>query len=73
MPVSKTDRERLRGLLAQNGLTPTMYKSMTTPTLKRRAFSAAMSRDPANKFTPWATLISDDDRAKIQEAFINRI
>ena len=73
MPVSKTERERLRALLAQNGLTPTMYKSMTTRTLKLRAFSAAMSRDPANKFTPWAVKISDDDKAKITEAFIDRI
>jgi len=73
MPVSRPERERLQALLAVNGLTHTAYKRMTTPTLKKRAFRIAMSRTPDNEATPWAVLISDEDKEKIREAWLSRI
>ena len=73
MPVSKTDRERLKAMLAQNGMSSAVYRKMTTPTLKRRMFKIAMNRSPDNEATPWAVEISSEDRAKIQEAWIDRI
>ena len=73
MPVSKMDRERLKAMLAQNGMSSAVYRKMTTPTLKRRMFKIAMNRDPSNQATPFATKISEQDKAKIQEAWIDRI
>jgi len=73
MPVSRADRERLKGLLAQNGLTRPVWRRMTTQTLKRRVYRIAMNRDPANPCTRFAVKISEEDKAKITEAFISRI
>ena len=73
MPVSRADRERLKQLLATNGLTLTTYRRMTSATLKRRVYTIAMNRTPDNPCTPWAVKLSEADKAMVQEAFVDRI
>jgi len=73
MPVSRSDRARLKDMLARNGMSSAVYRKMTTPTLKRRMFEIAMNRSPDNEATPWAVEIGEGDREMIREAWISRI